>query len=179
MPLQPLYFWLTSDELATRTSHCKRYHIRVSCKGGSMHSCSLQEAAHVPASQRTNKCTKLRRTLFPAARLLDLVDVSKVGVLLVRYVLESMHKCLIVGLLDTLGGQPVTLLVLCGQVPTQEKNVYNEQTVATKMSSKGNEVARAVPGQKDLRSCRWKEKVSQEADRTDCIQNKTYRWHFQ
>lgn len=65
-----------------------------------------------------------------------------------------MHKCLIVGLLNTLGGQPVTLLVLCGQVPTQEENVYNEQTVATKMSSKGNEVARAVPGQKDLRSCR-------------------------
>lgn len=63
-----------------------------------------------------------------------------------------MHKCLIVGLLNPLGGQSVTLLVLRGQVPTQEENVYNEQTVATQMSSKGNEVARAVPGQEDLRS---------------------------
>ena len=91
--------------------------------------------------------------LFPATRPSHLVHVSKVWVLLVRYVLESMHKRLIVGLLNTLGGQPVTLLVLRGQVPAQEQNVYNEQTVAPKMGSKGNEVARAVLLQEDLRSC--------------------------
>ena len=54
-----------------------------------------------------------------------LIHVSEVGVLLVRYVLESMHECFIVCLVNTLGGQPVTLLVLRGQVPTQEDDVYN------------------------------------------------------
>lgn len=90
-----------------------------------MHSHCLEEAANVGASRRASKYTKLRCILFPAARLLGLVDVSKVGVLLVRYVLESMHKCLIACLLNTLGGQPVTLLVLRGQVPTQKDDVNN------------------------------------------------------
>lgn len=90
-----------------------------------MHSHCLEEAANVGASQRTSKYTKLRCTLFPTARLPGLVDVSKVGVLLVRYVLESMHKCLIVCLLNTLGRQPVTLLILRGQVPTQKDDVNN------------------------------------------------------
>lgn len=81
-----------------------------------------------------------------------------------------MHKCLIVGLLDAFSGQPVTLLVLRGQIPTQQEDVYNEQTVATEMSGKGNKVARAVPVQKDLGSCRQqtrsaKEQIESIADR--------------
>lgn len=83
----------------------------------------LEEAAIAGASQRPSKYTKLRCNLSPTARLPGLVDVSKVGVLLVRYVLKSMHKCFIVCLLNTLGSQPVTLLVLRGQVPTQKNDV--------------------------------------------------------
>lgn len=64
-----------------------------------------------------------------------------------------MHKPLIMRLMDTLRSKAVTLLVLRDEVPAQEDNIHDQQTVAAEVSRKGNEIAGAVPGQKDLRSC--------------------------
>lgn len=46
-----------------------------------------------------------------------LVYISKVGVLLIRLILESMDERLIVRIMDALSGQPVSLLVLMDQIP--------------------------------------------------------------
>lgn len=63
-----------------------------------------------------------------------------------------MNESLIMRCLDTLCGQPITLLVLSGQVPAEQDDVDDEKAIAADMGSKGDEVAGSVPAKEYLRT---------------------------
>lgn len=82
---------------------------------------------------------------------LPLVHISEVGILLVREVLKSMHKRLIMRFPHTLCSQTISLLVLSHQIPAEQYYVNDEEGVASQVRGKCNEVPWGVPGEKDLR----------------------------
>lgn len=106
-----------------------------------------------------------------------LVHISEVYILLICNILKSVHKRLIMCLLEAFGGKAITLLVLRNEVPAEEEDVDDEQRVAAEMGGKGDEVAGGVPGEEDLGACTKKlMSVIFEKEKED---SKTYRWRFQ
>src|SRR6186713_1697684 len=80
-----------------------------------------------------------------------------------------MNIPLIPGLMYTCSGKRLLLLVLSREMEPQEENRENKNDVAAKMHGESNEIAGAIPVEKDLRSngvaCRPCDEVCSYDDR--------------
>jgi hypothetical protein len=95
----------------------------------------------------------LARTLFSSADRSYLVYITEVGVLLISQILEGVPVLLIPRLVNSCIRQRVSLLVLVNKVEAQAHNDDDKQAVAAKVRRESDEVAWAVPAEKNLRSC--------------------------
>ena len=103
---------------------------------------------------------------------ISLVNIPKVGVLLIRQILECVRHVLVLGLGRPSCSQGVALLVLILQIEPKSNDHNDEQTVAAEMRGKGDEVPGLVPIEENLGPYFDPELAAA----ADAMSKSTYRW---
>ena len=81
---------------------------------------------------------------------MPLEHISKVHILLIRQILESVNIALVIRLAHARGGSGVALLVQADEVEAQEDDDQQQQDVAAHVRAEGDEVAGLVGVAEDL-----------------------------